>query len=58
MATDHTTVETAVSQAWICGRLHMSSAANVSQQLRRWKQSPKRKGLPQPLQDVLSTFDI
>ena len=48
---------TTVSQAWICERLHMSSTANVSQQLRRWKQSPKRKGLPQPLQDVLSTFD-
>ena len=48
---------TTVSQAWISEKLHMASAANVSQQLRRWKQSPKRKGLPQPLQDVLSTFD-
>ena len=48
---------TTVSQAWICERLHMSSASNVSQQLRRWKRSPQRPCLPKPLRELLSRYD-
>ena len=45
--------ETIVSQPWIAERLHMRSAANVSQQLRRLGNSRLEAGLPRRLRTLL-----
>ena len=45
--------ETIVSQPWIAERLHMRSAANVSQQLRRLDNSRLEAGLPRRLRTLL-----
>jgi REP element-mobilizing transposase RayT len=46
--------ETIVSQAWIADHLHMRSAANVSQQLRRLDRSRLEARLPRPLRAFLA----
>ncbi len=45
---------TTVTQGWICEALGMSSAANVSQQIRRWKKEPQTKKLSAKLRGYLS----
>ena len=47
---------TTVSQSWIAERLCMSSAANVSQQIRRWKREPQTAKLPRDLRNYLSKY--
>jgi len=47
--------QTTVSQGWIAQRLHMKSAANVSQQIKRAKNSPPAKSLPGKLRDYINS---
>ncbi|HEY5743222.1 MAG TPA: hypothetical protein VIS99_11835 [Terrimicrobiaceae bacterium] len=44
---------TAVSRVWIAERLGMSSAANVSYLIRRWKRRKKKPKLPVDLARIL-----
>lgn len=48
---------TTVSQSWIGEQLSMSSAANVSQQIRRWKKEPQTARLPEKMRTYLSEYD-
>ena len=49
---------TIASQSWIAGRLEMASAANVSQQVRRWKKTGSTALLPKSLIDFLQSVAI
>jgi DNA-binding transcriptional LysR family regulator len=45
-----------MQQAWIAARLHMRSAANVSQQIRRFEQQLQRKVLFSMQQNGVQTL--
>jgi putative transposase len=47
--------QTTVSQTWIATHLHMKSAANVSQQIKRAKVSSRGKSLPLELRDYINS---
>jgi REP element-mobilizing transposase RayT len=49
---------TTVSQTWIADALEMGSAANVSQQIRRWKNAGKPPKLPRELQSFIRSVTI
>ena len=49
---------TTVSQSWLATHLGMRSAANVSQQLRRWDANATEKELPKALRLWLHSFKI
>jgi len=48
--------ETTASQKMLAENLFMSSPANVSQILRRWKQKPLEAKLPPKLQEFMSEY--
>ena len=47
---------TTMSQAWIAEHLAMGSAANVSQQIRRWKTAPNAPNLPPALRMFIKSL--
>ena len=47
---------TTMSQAWIAEQLAMGSAANVSQQIRRWKTAPSAPKLPPELKMFIKSL--
>ena len=46
---------TTVSQEWLAAKLHLKSAANACQIIRRYKREREKVGLPKPLIDFINT---
>jgi len=47
---------TTIPQTWLATHLHMKSAANVSQQIKRAKSRPPAKNLPAPLKNYINNL--